>query len=94
MKNLEQETFDYNGYSLLRLREEENLFKYIALVNVFSKRYTVIIVSYDTPYGPGYKPELSRRIMQLGLHTDLYGKFRASYVAVIDEGKTFFEKNS
>ena len=73
---------------------QDDLMKYLDLLKDFSKRYTVIIVSYDTPFGPGYKRELSYKLMSLGLEIDLFGKFRASYVAVIDCGKTIFEKIS
>lgn len=80
--------------SLKNLKNEEDLIKYLTLLKEFSRRYTVIITSYDTPFGPGYSERLSHYIMSLGVKTNLFGKYRHGYVAVIDAGKAVFEKLS
>ncbi len=76
------------------LKNEENFTTYLSALKEISKRYTLVIASYDTPFGPGYGKELSNCFAALGLKINLYGKFRAGYVAVIDSGKVIFEQIS
>lgn len=85
---------DGNELSLVALKQESDFVTYLKLIKKFGKRYTILIASYDTPYGRGYPKELSKYLMALGLKTDLYGKFRAGYAAVIDAGKVVFEQIS
>ena len=77
-----------------QLKKEEDFSAYLSALKHISQRYTVIITSYDTPYGPGYHKELSPLFANIGLSIDLYGRYRAGYVAVIDSGKVIFENIS
>ncbi len=76
------------------LQNEDDLIRYLRLLKAFSERYTILISSYDTPFGPGYPHELSEALAALGTAIDLYGKYRAAYVAVIDSGALLFEEIS
>ncbi len=76
------------------LKKEDNFIKYMISLKQISERYTIVIDSYDTPFGPGYDREFSLLFRNLGLKTDLYGAYRAGYVAVIDSGKVIFEELS
>lgn len=86
--------YDTQNLDIYELQNEEDFIRYLSLLNKFSNRYTILISSYDTPFGPGYSQELSKEIMTLGLKIDLYGKYRAAYVAVIDGGLLLFEELS
>ncbi len=55
-------------------------------------QYTIFIAARDTPWGEPFTQELTLKLMSLGLKTNLYGRFRYPYAAVIDQGKIKFEK--
>lgn len=74
------------------LGNENNFAEYLKLLKKFAKKYCVIVVSYDTPWGPPFTRELTRLMTDIGFRVDLYGKFRCPYAAVIDAGKLVFEK--
>ena len=78
--------------SIDKLIKEENIYKYIDLLKSFSFRYTVIILAYDTPTGPGFTAELSNKLKSLGLNVDLSDKFRMAYIAILDSGTCAFEQ--
>jgi len=65
---------------------------YIDNLKSCADRYAIFIVSQDTPWGPGFKPELTQKLMSLGLRYDLYRKFRCGYVAAIVDGKNVGEQ--
>ena len=68
------------------LQAEEDFIKYLNRLVYFTKKYTVIVVSRDTPCGPHYTTEMDALRFKLGFRTALYDKFRCSHVGVIDEG--------
>lgn len=77
---------------LEELRTEPDFLKYMGLLKEFAKKYCVMIVSSDTPVGPDTTQESIRALMELGLRTDLYGKGRCAYAAMIDAGQVIFEE--
>lgn len=86
------DTIRGKGLSVTELCREENFVRYMELLNNFSKRYIVAIVSNDTAVGPYFGKELSSLLKKMGLKFDLEGKFRLSYSAIIDAGIVKFEK--
>lgn len=66
--------------------------QYLNLLSQISKKYTVVIASYDTPVGSSSSLDLAKLIMRLGtlvpLTTD---KYCCAYAAVIDCGILVFE---
>ena len=77
--------------SIENLTKEENIYNYIGLLKAFSFRYSVIILAYDTPTGPGFTVELSDKLRDLGLKVNLRDKFRMGYIAILDSGSCTFE---
>ena len=76
------------------LQNETDFLKYLKLLRHGSKKYTVFVVSQDTPFGPCFTPDVCTAFMDAGFGVNLYGKFRHAYAAVLDEGKRIFEKIS
>lgn len=62
------------------------------MLQKFARRYCVIIVANDTPYGPSVTPEMTERLMDIGLHINLFGCYRCAYAALIDAGTLVFEE--
>lgn len=77
---------------LERLTEETNLGAYLDLLRRAAEQYTVLIAVRDTPWGTSFTPFLTAKLLAMGLKTDLYGKYRYAYGAVIDRGKVIFER--
>lgn len=74
------------------LRKCNNYPDYLNLLAQISKKYTVIIVTLDTPVGSGSTPELARRLTNIGTLIPLTSdKFRCAYAAIIDQGILVFE---
>ena len=61
------------------LKSEDNIYKFIDCLKLFSFRYSVIITSFDTPCGPDFSPALSEKLKSLGLKVDLSDKYRMEY---------------
>lgn len=76
---------------VLELRTETNFSKYLDLVKIAAKRYMVLIAVSDTPWGPHIDKTLTQKLLDLGLKTDLYKKFRCSYASIISQDKCCFE---
>lgn len=81
-----------NGLSAEKLKSEINFLRYIDMLKKFAQRYCVIIVANDTPYGPSVTPEMTERLMDIGLHINLFGRYRCAYAALIDAGTLVFEE--
>lgn len=73
------------------LTNECDFLKYVKMLGYFAKKYCVIIAACDTPCGPALTPDISKGIMDIGLNTNLYNKFRCPYAAVIDKGVLLYE---
>ena len=86
--------YDAN-FSVEQLKEESNFIRYIELLQWSSERYCILIASSDTPCGsPLFTRSVGQELCKVGIQTDLSDKFRASYAAIIDGGKTIAERIS
>lgn len=79
------------GLRVDKLKNEENFMQYLKLLYGFSKRYIVMISSYDTVAGPYFTNQVAEKLMKIGLKINLFNKFRQGYGAVIDTGELLFE---
>lgn len=78
-----------------KLLQNETVFsRYLDLLKKFVPEYLVVILSYDTPWGPSFTQELTQKLRALGCNVDLYGKMHRSYAAIIDKGELVFEELS
>lgn len=74
------------------LNREEDFVKYLDKLNWFTKDHCIIIFSSNTPSGsPDFTYAVAQKLCSLGTGINLYDKFRASYVAIIDDGKLVAE---
>lgn len=74
------------------LRDEEDLIQYLDKLNWFTKEHCIIIFSSNTPSGsPDFTYGVAQKLCSLGTRINLADKFRASYVAIIDDGKLVAE---
>lgn len=77
--------------SISKLKQEKNFIKYLKLLTLFAKRYTVFIAACDTPCGLEFSSEAAHALMNVGIKTNMVGMFRHSYAAIIDAGELIFE---
>ncbi len=82
------------GLSVNTLRNEQRFLEYIRLLQLFGRRYMVMISACDTPGGTAYTKEISAEMMKLGLKTDLHDKDRYAFAAAIDAGEVVYESLS
>lgn len=76
-----------------KLYNETNFIRYLELLKPFSKKYTVIICSLDTPCGANdFTAYIGAKIIALGTKINLAGKYRCAYAAIIHKGNLIFEK--
>ena len=77
-------------------RAETDFSHYInLLLQAAEDGYSIIITSMDTPCGSRrFTRELGEKLQMLGLDVNLYNKWRASYCAVIDDGRKIDEQIS
>ena len=80
---------DFDEESLVN---EMDFSRYLELLKEAAARYTVLIAVCDTPFGESITPEITSKLMALGLKENLYGKYRYAYAAVIDRNERIFEK--
>ncbi len=74
------------------LNREENFVQYLDKLNWFTKEHCIIIFSSNTPSGsPDFTYGVAQKLCSLGTQINLCDKFRASYVAIIDDGKLVAE---
>ena len=86
--------YDVN-FSIEQLKEETNFIRYIELLQWAAERYCILIASSDTPCGsPLFTHNVGQELCKVGIKTNLSDKFRASYAAIIDSGKTIAERIS
>ena len=76
------------------LQDEVSLSRYLDFLRFGRERYTIFIAVRDTPWGPPFTLDLTSKLVELGLNTNLHGKFRYAYAAVLDQGKRIFEQVS
>ena len=79
------------GLSGNDLRQETEYTSYIKRLAAFAKRYAVFIVASDTPTGPAFTEEHAAELVNMGVHTDLFGKDWLSYAVAIIAGEHVFE---
>lgn len=75
------------------LRDEEEFVRYLDKLSWFTKDHCIIIFSSNTPSGsPDFTYNVAQKLCDLGTKINLSDKFRASYVAIIDNGRLVAEE--
>lgn len=84
--------YDEN-YNPNDIKYEECFQKYVEKLQWIAKEHCIIIFSMNTPSGsPDFTETVADEICALGTKINLYDKFRASYVAIIDSGNLLAEE--
>lgn len=75
-----------------QLCREENFLAYLKLLKRLAKRYTILVSANDTPVWDHFDAAYSEAFQRIGFKSDLRGKYRWAYAAVLDEGRVIFEQ--
>lgn len=76
----------------LKLKTEKNFIQYLKLLKEVKYDYVIFIAVCDTAVGQNFPKESTEEFKKsLKLKTDLRGKFRLPYVAIINKGKVIKE---
>ena len=71
---------------------ERHLLSYLQLLKSVSSKCLIIITVCDTGAAPYFTAECASSMMQLGLKTNMFTRFRQPYIAIIDHGEVLAEK--
>ena len=76
------------------LKQKEEFVSYLEKLQEIKDKYTIIVVSCQSPWGKFFGPERCEALHCLGLNMDLTHRKNHAYAAIIDTGTVLFEEVS
>lgn len=91
IKELREKILVFEGLVLTRerLKQENDFSRYVGMLSLaVEDGYTLFITTMDTPCGSAkFTYEIGEKLCGIGVGVNLYNRFRASYCAIIDDGR-------